>query len=208
MSISRPERRSRWLLALLVLIWGASWPVIKIGVTTVPPIWFACLRYVAATMCLLVFAALRGELTLPSASDWKLIAVSSVLQMATYSAFTGLALTRLPPGRSSVLAFSTPLWVVPLSAWRLREQVPWSGWIGAGAGLAGVLVIASPGLQRTSHDQLVLYTLLMSAAAGWAVAIVFVRGHRFQTSALALAPWQTLVAAGLLLLFAIGSEGA
>ena len=29
---SQLERRSRWLLAILVLIWGASWPVIKIGV--------------------------------------------------------------------------------------------------------------------------------------------------------------------------------
>jgi len=26
--------------------------VIKIGVTTVPPIWFACLRYVIGTACL------------------------------------------------------------------------------------------------------------------------------------------------------------
>lgn len=49
---SQLERRSRWLLAILVLIWGASWPVIKIGVTTVPPIWFACLRYVIGTACL------------------------------------------------------------------------------------------------------------------------------------------------------------
>jgi drug/metabolite transporter (DMT)-like permease len=45
-STSLAERRSRWLLVLLVVIWGVSWPVIKIGVATVPPIWFACLRYV------------------------------------------------------------------------------------------------------------------------------------------------------------------
>jgi drug/metabolite transporter (DMT)-like permease len=64
MTTSQSERRSRWLLALLVLIWGASWPVIKIGVTTVPPIWFACLRYVVGTACLVVVVALRGELTL------------------------------------------------------------------------------------------------------------------------------------------------
>jgi drug/metabolite transporter (DMT)-like permease len=75
MSTSQPERRSRWLLGVLVLIWGASWPVIKIGVTAVPPIWFACLRYVVGTACLVVIVALRGELTLPSRSDWKLVAV-------------------------------------------------------------------------------------------------------------------------------------
>lgn len=116
---------------------------------------------------------LRGEIALPSRSDWRLIAVSGVLQMATYSALTALALTRLPPGRSSVLAFSTPLWVVPLSVWWLDEPVPLSGRIGVAAGLVGVLVIASPGLS-TTHDQLVPYLLLLCAAAGWAISIVFV----------------------------------
>ena len=202
------EGRSRWLLALLVLIWGASWPVIKIGVTTVPPIWFACLRYVVATVCLVTIVALRRELSLPSRSDWKLIAVSGVLQMATYSALTALALIRLPPGRSSVLAFSTPLWVVPLSRWWLRERVPWSGYIGTGAGLLGVVVIASAGWRPTAHHELTAYLLLTCAAAGWAISIVYVRAHHFRASAFALAPWQMLVAAGLLLPCALIIHGA
>ena len=204
---SRAERRSRWLLALLVLVWGASWPVMKVGVTTVPPIWFACLRYAVGTACLVGIAALQGELTLPSPSDWTLIAVSGALQMATYSALTALALTHLPPGRASVLAFSTPLWVAPLSVWWLRERVPWSTRIGIGTGLVGVLTVASPGWQSRAHHQWVPYALLICAAAGWAVSIVFVRAHRFQASALALAPWQTLMAASLLLPYALVVEG-
>lgn len=207
MNTSQPERRSRWLLVLLVVIWGASWPVIKMGVTSLPPIWFACLRYVVGTACVVAVAALRGELTLPSLSDWKLIAVSGVLQMAMYSALTAVALTHLPAGRSSVLAFSTPLWVVPLSVWWLREPVSWLRRIGVGAGLVGVLVIASPGLPGTVPGQLAPYILLLCAAAGWAISIVFVRAHRFQASALSLAPWQMLVAALLLLPCAIGLNG-
>jgi len=204
---SQRERRSRWLLAVLVLIWGVSWPVIKVGVAAVPPIWFACLRYVVGAACLVVIATLCGEVALPPRSEWRLIAVSGVLQMATYSALTAVALTRLPPGRSAVLAFSTPLWVLPLSMWWLREQVPWLGRVGAGAGLVGVLVIASPALQRTTHDQLVPYILLLCAAAGWAVSIVFVRAHHFHASALSLAPWQMLLAALLLLPCAIEVDG-
>jgi len=200
-------RGSRWLLAALVLVWGASWPVTKIGVGTVPPLWFACLRYVVGAACLVVIVTLRGEMALPSRSDWRLIAVSGVLQMAVYSALTALALTHLPPGRSSVLAFSTPLWVVPLSMWLLRERIPLAARIGVGAGLIGVLVIASPALQRTTRDELVPYLFLLVAAAAWAVSIVFVRIHRFQASALSLAPWQTLLAAALLLPCAIALNG-
>lgn len=65
----------------------------------------------------------------------------------------------------------------------------------------------SPGLQPGLRDQQVPYLLLMGAAAVWAVSIVFVRGHPFQSSALVLAPWQTGVAAALLVPFALMLDG-
>ena len=105
-----PERRHRLLLGVVVVVWAVSWPVIKLGVAAVPPIWFGCLRYVIATVCLFALVAARGELAFPSTSDMRLVAVSGVLQMGAFSALTGLALRILPPGRASVLAFSTPLW--------------------------------------------------------------------------------------------------
>jgi drug/metabolite transporter (DMT)-like permease len=198
----------RSLLVLLVMIWGASWPVIKVGVSAMPPVWFACLRYFVATLCSFGVVAVRGELRKPSPSDWRLVAVSGVLQMAAYSALTAVALTRLPPGRASVLAFSTPLWVAPFSAWWLDERLTWRSLAGVSTGLAGVLVIVSPALQRGERSQLAFYVLLLCAAAAWAVSIVFVRAHRFETSALALAPWQMLVAVLILLPLATILEGA
>lgn len=193
------------LLGLLVVVWGASWPIIKIGVMAVPPIWYACLRYVIATACLFAFAAWRRDLVFPSRSDRRLVGVSGTLQMGAYSALTCLALTRLPPGRASVLAFSTPLWVVPLAAWRLQERVSPRALFGVGIGLVGVLVIAAPALD--GGGTLLPYAMLMAASAAWAASIVAVRAHRFDASALALAPWQTLVAAALLCFLAFAVEG-
>jgi drug/metabolite transporter (DMT)-like permease len=190
------------------MVWGASWPAIKVGVSAMPPVWFACLRYCVATICGFGVVAVRGELRRPSPSDWGLVVVSGVLQMATYSALTAVALTRLPPGRASVLAFSTPLWVAPLSAWWLNERLTWRGLAGVATGLAGVLVIVSPALQQGERSQLPSYGLLLCATAARAVSIVFVRAHRFQTSTLALAPWQMLVAVLLLLPLAAVLEGA
>lgn len=200
--------RHRLLLVLLIVAWAVSWPVIKVGVTAVPPIWYGCFRYAIAAVCLFAFVALRRELAPPSRADWPLIAVSAVLQMAAYSALAGIALTVLPPGRASVLAYSTPIWVVPLSAWWLREGVSRSGLLGVALGLAGVLAIAAPSLGTAERSQIVAYALLLGAAGAWAISIVFVRLHRFNASALALAPWQMLVAAGLLFPLAIIFEGA
>jgi drug/metabolite transporter (DMT)-like permease len=198
----------RTLLVLVALIWAVSWPVIKVGVGAVPPLWFACLRYLIAAGCLFAFTASRRALAFPPRADWPLVAVSAVLQLAAYSALTGIALTVLPPGRASVLAFSTPIWVVPLAAWWLGERLSRSGLLGVVLGLAGALVIASPSLQAGGDRQLVSYALLMSAAGAWAISIVYVRAHRFSASALELAPWQMLAAAGILLPLALLVEGA
>ena len=199
---------ARPLLALLVLIWAVSWPVIKVGVSAVPPIWFACLRYTIATGVLIAIAGARGTLRVPRRSDRQLVLVSGVLQMAAYSALTALALTKLSAGRASVLAFSTPLWVVPLAVWRRQERVSWRASLGVVVGLVGIVVIALPSVLGGGARLAPAYAMLVASAAAWAVSIVFVREHRFEASPIVLAPWQTLVAAIILLLVAMATEGA
>jgi drug/metabolite transporter (DMT)-like permease len=207
----RPARPARIgpvpLLILVVLAWAVSWPAIKIGVANLPPVWYGCLRYAVGAICLFAYLAGRREPLLPPRSDWPLVAVSGVFQMAAYSALTGIALTILPPGRASVLAFSTPLWVVPLAAWRLHEQVSRLALLGVAIGLAGVLTIASPSLRADGGGQVGAYCMLVGASAAWAVSIVFVRSHRLTASALRLAPWQMLIASALLCLAALMTEG-
>ena len=200
--------RHRVLLSLLILIWAVSWPLVKVGVAAVSPIWYACYRYVIAAMCLFALVTARHEAALPPRSDWPLVAVSAVLQMAAYSALSALALTILPAGRASVLAFSTPIWVVPLATWWLRERAPRTALLGTGLGLLGALAIAAPALHADGGGQVLAYAMLVGAAVSWAISIVAVRAHRFTATTLALAPWQMLVAACLLLPVALVVEGA
>lgn len=199
--------RHRGLLAALILTWAVSWPLVKVGVAAMPPLWFACFRYGIATACLFAFVAMRRVAAVPPRADWPLIAVSGAFQMAAYSALSAFALTILPPGRASVLAFSTPVWVVPLAAWRLHERVSPLARLGIGLGLLGALVIASPALHPCGGRQILAYAMLLGAAVSWAIAIVAVRAHRFTATTLVLAPWQTLVAACLLLPIALAVEG-
>jgi drug/metabolite transporter (DMT)-like permease len=199
---------ARPLLALLVLIWAISWPVIKVGVSVISPVWFACLRYGLATIVLLVVAATQRELRVPNKSDRRLVVVSGLLQMGVYAALTSTALTRLPAGRASVLAFSTPLWVAPMAAWRGQERLTRRSTAGVAVGLLGIIVIAVPSLLQDGRGRALAYAMLVLAAAAWAVSIVFVRGHRFSASASALSPWQTAVATAFLLPLALAVEGA
>jgi len=144
---------------------------------------------------------------------------SSAIGLATRSSFGGspdgcvfcidrLCLTILPAGRASVLAFSTPIWVVPLAGWWLHEYASRRAVFGVGLGLVGVLSVAAPSIYLNGMEHALAYFMLLAAAGAWAVTIVIVRAHRFTATVLALAPWQMLVAAGLLLPLAIVAEGA
>jgi len=191
---------------LLVAVWGVSWPVMKIGLREVPPIWFGALRYLIAASLLFGLLSLKRRVVFPARQDWPLILVSGLFQMAAFSALTGLALKILPPGRASVLAYSTPLWVVPIAAWQLEETVSRPALAGVASGLVGILVIAAPAISGRDSS-LVSYVMLLAASACWAFAIVYNRAHRFAGSSLALAPWQSLLSALVLLPAAFIVEG-
>lgn len=195
------------LLGVLICVWAVSWPVMKIGVTSVQPLWFAFLRYLIAAPVLAITAASRRRLRIPPREDRRLIVTSAVLQLAGFSALTSIALTIVPPGHASVLAYSTPLWVVPLAAWQLKERVPARSRAGVIVGSFGIFVIAAPSLFAPPGGGAVADALLLGAAALWATAIVQVRGHRSYSTPLALAPWQALTAAVLLFPLALLIEG-
>ena len=67
---------------LLCLIWGTTWTVIKIGLIDLPPIGFAAARFALATIVLLVVLR-AARLPLPTtARDWRLLALTGVLQFS------------------------------------------------------------------------------------------------------------------------------
>ena len=69
-----------WLI--LCAIWGTTWIFIKIGLEDLPPIAFASARFILASAIILVVILAR-RIPLPrTASEWKLIALTGVLQFS------------------------------------------------------------------------------------------------------------------------------
>jgi drug/metabolite transporter (DMT)-like permease len=69
-----------WLI--LCLIWGTTWIFIKIGLEDLPPIGFAALRFILAVLILAVIIKIQ-KIPLPrTSSQWKLIALTGVLQFS------------------------------------------------------------------------------------------------------------------------------
>lgn len=200
--------RAAWLLlGMVVLLWGINWPAMKLGLQDMGPLTFAALRMVLGAACFFAFALARGRLARPSRADLPIVASVGLLQMGAFLLLVNLGLQHVPAGRSSILAYTTSLWVVPGAMLVLGERLRGRRLAGFGLGIAGVAVLFNPAAFDWNDPDVVLGNgLLMLAALAWAVQIIHVRGHRWRASPLDLAPWQFLVAALVLVPLALVFE--
>ncbi|MDF2995855.1 MAG: hypothetical protein K0R27_1492 [Xanthobacteraceae bacterium] len=195
-------------LVAAIAIWGANWPVMKIGLDHVSPLWFSSLRFASGSLCLFVWQAIRGEIRLPRRGDAPFIASVGLLQMLAFTALGAAAMTHLPAGRSAMLSYVTPLWVVPASMLIFGERASIRVVAGVAICAAGIVVLMNPATIDWSNGSIAgANAMLLAASLCWALCILHLRYFRSPSSAFELAPWQMLLAAGLLAIGANYVEG-
>lgn len=195
------------LLVLVILLWGVNWPVMKQVVGHMPPVTFVASRLLLGALSLLAFTAATRQLRLPARADLPVILSVGVLQMGLFMLLVTIAVQHVPAGRAGILAYTTPLWVVPLALVFLKEKVGWAKAGGLVVGLAGVAVLFNPAaFDWTQRPVLLGNGLLMLAALIWAFNIVHVRRHRWVGTPLQLAPWQMMLAATMATIAALVTE--
>jgi drug/metabolite transporter (DMT)-like permease len=196
------------LLGALVVIWGCHWTVAKIGLETIPPFTYAALRLLVAMAVLAVLMHRADRLRRPAAADVPIVVSYGLLAIAAGIAAMNLALPFVEAGRASILAYTLPLWVVPIvalvaHALPTRDQV-----VGLILGLAGLVLLLNPAAIDWSSPAVLLGCglLLLGAMAG-AAALVHVRAHAWQGTPFDVQIWQLLVAFVPLVLLAAIAEG-
>jgi drug/metabolite transporter (DMT)-like permease len=207
---AEPSRASAYvLLPIVVVLWGANWPLLKIGLAYISPLWLATLRVGLGAICLFAYLAMTGQLAMPTRRDLPIVASVAILQMAVFLSLSNFGLRHVPAGRSAVLVYTTPLWVVPGAVLFLGERLTRLKLAGLACGLLGVLVLFNPlALDWSNRDLVVGSFALMLAALIWGISILHIRGHRWHLSALQLTPWQLALAFFLLLPMPLVLDGA
>jgi drug/metabolite transporter (DMT)-like permease len=146
-----------WLA--LCLIWGTTWIVIKIGLADLPPISFAAIRFLLAAAIL--FAVLRAQgIPLPRGREWRLLALTGVLQFAINYGLVFWGEQHITSGLTAVLQASATVFNLLLASIFLpNERITGAKIIAVCLGIAGVVVIF--------HDQLrIQSTLAFLASVG------------------------------------------
>jgi drug/metabolite transporter (DMT)-like permease len=204
----RVDARGIGLLSIVVLAWGLTWPVNKVILASVSPIWTVAIRSAIGAAALFVLALALGRLRVPPRADVPVLLSLALLHMVGFGVLASIGLGLVPTGRSVLLAYTTPLWVMPGAALFLGERLTVRRAIGVAVGLLGLAVLLNPlALDWTSGNAVVGHGAMILAALSWAASILHLRGHRWRSTPFDLLPWQGLLATVVVTAIALGADG-
>ena len=160
-----------WVLASLTLAWGFNWTAMKVALAEVPPWTFRslCLGLGSAVL----FLALRAggqRIVLPT-GQWGRLWLLALLNITSWNMLVAFGVGMIPSGRAAIVAYTMPVWAVPLSVWLLGERITGRKLAGLVLGLGGLALLlleSFAGLGRAPLGSL----LVLGAAVSWALGTV------------------------------------
>ncbi|HJQ56358.1 MAG TPA: DMT family transporter [Vineibacter sp.] len=189
---SAPPPQGLALLALLTLVWGTNWPLFRVVLQELTVWSFRSFVTVIAIVALFIAAWLRGDQLAVPRRLWGALLGASIGNITIWSVATALAVIYLPSGQASILAYTMPLWLVPLSAIFLGQRFTPRLLLAIALGIAAVSVLMVPNFRDYAHAPLGLAAGL-SAGFAWAVGTVIVKRTDWGRLGLALTAWQMLL---------------
>lgn len=183
-----------FFLILLILIWGIGWPIITIGLPYCPAIWYSVLRLIIGAVIIFIAMAVSGNLTIPRKRDLPFIFSIGFLQMGVFVLLITLGLQYVPPGRSAILAYTSPFFVTPIAVFFFKETLSPLKIVGLLLGVVGIVLLFSP-WQFNWHDPHTLFGngLLILSSLVWSIVMLHTRYGKWHSSPTALLPWQALI---------------
>jgi drug/metabolite transporter (DMT)-like permease len=198
--VSSPRNAALIALGLLTLIWSYNWIVMKQVLAFCGPFSFSALRYAFGTCVLfLALVARRESLRPPPLAETAIIGIA---QTAGFQALVQWALVNGGAGRTALLAYTMPFWVVLFAWWLLAERPAPRQWLGLGAAAIGLTLIVEPW-----HGVGGAQSAFLAVAGGicWAVGVVLSKRlfKRTGVGALSLTAWQMLIGSVFLIVIAL-----
>lgn len=174
-------------LVAMVLVWGYSWVIMKIALRYAHPLDFAALRVAVAAVLLFALVKAKGlDLLMPR---FRMALLLGSLQVALFVALTHTALLFAGPGKTSVLTYTMPFWMIVFAHLILHERMRGAQWIAVALAFAGLVLIVAPWRLTSLTGSL----LAIAAGAVWAISAVLSKKWPTRTHTLVFTAWQLLV---------------
>lgn len=168
------------LLLLLSLIWGSSFTLIKLAITTIPPFTMVAARVTIAAILLMLVAAAQGHAFPRRGSVWVAFFVQGLLQSALPFTLISWGEMHIASGLAGVLNATPPMFVLAIASMtgRGRQSISGRKIIGVALGLAGVaLTVGVDALSGIGMAAPLAQAAVLGASFCYALAPIW--GQRF-----------------------------
>jgi drug/metabolite transporter (DMT)-like permease len=192
-------------MVVLVLMWGYSWVVSKIGLQYANPLDFVVIRLLlGGSFLFLVMLWTRTPLAITHLKGTILI---GLIQTSGFLLLNTWALSGGGAGKTSVLVFTMPFWVLVFGWPVLGEKIRGAQWIAVLLALAGLLFLLEPWDLRTT-----ILSKLLAIGAGicWAFGVVYAKKMHNEgpVDALSFSFWQLVIGTVPVLLLDVAVDTA
>jgi drug/metabolite transporter (DMT)-like permease len=175
-----------------------------VALSEVPPWTFRslCLGLGSAVL----FAALRianQPLAVPR-GQWRRLALLSIFNITCWNMLVAFGVALIPSGRASILAYTMPIWAIPLSVWLLGERLTRRRLLGVALGMVALALLLGDSLVGLGTAPLGSL-MVLAAAFTWALGTVLQKRFPVSMPLGAYTAWMLLlggvpVFAGMLIL--------
>jgi drug/metabolite transporter (DMT)-like permease len=183
-------------LGVMVATWAANWPLMRLALAHAEPMVFVALRMAGSVAILAPMLLVLRRPLLPVARERLALFWIGLFQVTGFVVFSIIGLAIVAPGRAIVLAYTMPLWAIPITLGLTRELPTASKLAGAAVGFAGLVVFMNPALVDWADPSEVAGNfLLLLAAICWALGSCLYGRWLWRSDFWAQTFWQLAVGA-------------
>lgn len=189
-------------IAILCLIWGFNFVIMKLGNGSFPPGEFAALRFLTGSFVLLAVCLIK-KIPLPNKADIKWLILCGLFQTAYFNIAIQVSLNYISTGLTSVLTYSMPLFLsIMAHRWIPGEQLTARKTFGIMIGIVGLFLAMNIHVEGSIWIML----LALSSAISWAIANLLFKLKLKHCNTIQFTTWQMTIGAVGLLVYTLAFE--
>lgn len=190
----------------ITLMWGINWPMMKIALREVSPMYFRGVTMGLGAVWLLFYFRFQGLRLWPQTlREWRDIVLLGIPNMFLWHALSIMGVMSLPSGRASILGFTMPVWTVVIGVMFMGAQFTPRIIAAVIATLAAIGLLISHEFTALQGQPMGILWMELGALS-WAIGTLWMRRISFTMPVQSLTVWMMLISSPLILLVAAGTE--
>ena len=199
------SRKQAWALLALTLMWGVNWPMMKLSLQEMSPLYFRASTMLLGAGWLFFYVKRSGERMWPIGREWAAIATLALPNVLGWHTLSIFGVQELASGRAAILGFTMPIFTVLLGAAFFGERITPRMRVAVVCASIAIALLLWHEVARISGRPAGIAWML-GAAVCWALGTLMFRRAQFTLSPLVVTVWMLLLGSAVVWALALSLE--